>query len=315
MPGFLNSDGSELVGGKLPAGSGQSLNLDALGNLLVNIAAWAANQSVNLAQLNGSSLQMSQDDGATLNSLLELAPMGYNSGGPTLANGVPSQLTFDRLRTWLGKGLQASTVNATNAGDTSLTFSSAPKTILPGQSIKLIGGSNAEYVYVTDTFTPGPAVTSIPLKNAVVNAGQNLASWSVFNVAGPSIGAVPVDGILMVQETLLDVTTSNLYAKQGFRGVQDVNTGGRSSLAIAASTAGNTVVKNGPGRLARILVTTAGTNPLNVFDNASAPSGTQIALVPASAAAGTMIDCQTPALNGITVQGNASNPGVTIFLY
>jgi hypothetical protein len=64
-----------------------------------------------------------------------------------------------------------------------------------------------------------------------------------------------------------------------------------------------------------VLVTASGTNALTVYDNASSPSGTIIALVPPSAAVGTLIDCQAPAASGITVAGNSANPGVTIFYY
>ncbi len=35
MPGFMNTDGSELVGGQLPGGAGQAFVLDALGNLSI----------------------------------------------------------------------------------------------------------------------------------------------------------------------------------------------------------------------------------------------------------------------------------------
>jgi hypothetical protein len=318
MSGFTNNDGSALTGGKLPNGTGEAFNLDSNGNLLTapgTPGTGAGNMPTNIAQINGAAVQMSEDDGALLNSLIEYALMGYNSGGPVLASGVPTQLAFDRLRTWLGKGSQSNSITATSAGDTALTFAVAPKTLLPGQAIKLAGASSPEYVYVADGFTPGASVTSVPLKSPVVNAGQTSASWSVFNTAGPGSGSVPPEGILVLQETLFDVATGNLYAKQGFRGVQDVNAGGRTSTAIAAGTSANTVVKNSPGRLARILVTATGTNQLNVFDNASGASGTQIALIPANAAVGTLIDCQAPALNGITVQGNSANPGVTIFYY
>ena len=38
MPGYMNNDGSELVGGKLPTGTGQALPLDAQGSLVVSQA-------------------------------------------------------------------------------------------------------------------------------------------------------------------------------------------------------------------------------------------------------------------------------------
>jgi len=298
MTGFLNADGSALVGGKLPGGSGEALNLDALGNLLINSGGGG-----------------SASDGASAANIGEQSLAVYNSGGPVLANGVPSQLAFDRLRSWLGKGSQTGTLSATSVGDTSLTFSSAPKTIAPGQPIKLSGAALAEYVYVASSYVPSPGATSIPLASPVVNAGQTSAAWDVFSVAGPGAGSITPAGSIMAVNVILDVATGNLYAQQGYRGVTDVNVGGRASQAVAAGVSANTIVKGSPGRLARILVTVSGTSALNVFDNSSTASGTQIALVPASAPVGTLIDCQAPALNGITIQGNAANPGVTIFYY
>lgn len=298
MSGFIASDGSALVGGALPGGNGQALKLDAAGNLLVNSGGGG-----------------SGSDGAQAGAIGESVPGVYNSGGPVLANGTPGGLAFDRLRSWLGKGSQSNAISATSAGDTQLTFSAAPKTLLPGTAIKLQGGATPEYVYVASSYVASPAATVVPLVSPVVNAGQTSASWSVFNAAGPGAGSVPPDGIAIGVEVLFDVATGNLYAKQGFRGVQDVSVGGRASVAIAAGATSNTVVKGSPGRLARVLVTATGTGALTIYDNASSPGGTIIALVPASATAGTLIDCQAPAANGITVAGSSANPGVTIFYY
>ncbi|HEX7735230.1 MAG TPA: hypothetical protein VF458_10205 [Ktedonobacteraceae bacterium] len=298
MSGFVSGDGSALVGGKLPNGTGEAFNLDANGNLLVNAGGGG-----------------SMGDGALASSIGEESLAVYNSGGPVLASGVPSGLAFDRLRSWLGKGSQTGAIISTSAGDASLSFSAAPKTVLPGQPIKLSGAAQAEYVYVASSYAPSATATSIPLASPVVNNGQTSASWDIFSVAGPGAGSITPAGSIMAVNVILDVATGNLYAQQGYRGVTDVNAGGRASQAIAAGVAANTVVKASPGRLARILVTTSGANALNIFDNSSSPSGTQIALVSAAAAAGTLIDCQAPALNGITVQGNATNPAVTIFYY
>ena len=90
------------------------------------------------------------------------------------------------------------------------------------------------------------------------------------------------------------------------------STGGRSVTAVAASTATDTVIKASAGRLCRVLVTTTGTNPMQIFDNASAGSGTIIGALPASPAVGSVYDFNLPAANGITVKGSASNPAVTI---
>ena len=87
---------------------------------------------------------------------------------------------------------------------------------------------------------------------------------------------------------------------------------GISTTAIAASVATDTVIKASAGRLARVLVTATGTNPMQIFDNATVGSGKIIGALPASPAVGTVYLFGMPAANGITVKGNAANPGVTI---
>jgi poly(hydroxyalkanoate) depolymerase family esterase len=74
-----------------------------------------------------------------------------------------------------------------------------------------------------------------------------------------------------------------------------------------------TVVKASPGRLYRVLVTTAnGENAINIFDNASAATGTIIGVVAANASVGTIYDLQMPAANGITIAGTASAGTITV---
>lgn len=298
MTGYINGDGSGLVGGLLPSQVGQAFKLDGVGNLLVNPGGAG-----------------SVGDGAAGSNIGEMALAVYNSGGPVLANGVPSQLAFDRLRSWLGKGSQSGAITASLVGDTSLVFSVAPKTILPGQPLKLSGGAASEYVYVASSYVPSGSATTIPLASPVVNAGQSTAQWDVFSVSGPGSGSITPAGTIMAVNVILDVATGNLYAQQGFHGVTDVNVGGRVSTSIAAGLTANTIVRGSSGRLARVLVTATGTGQMNIFDNASSPTGTIIGLVPANAVVGTLLDCQAPAANGITVAGNSNNPGVTIFYY
>jgi hypothetical protein len=97
-----------------------------------------------------------------------------------------------------------------------------------------------------------------------------------------------------------------------YTGAGHVTSGGTTTIAVAAATASDTVIKNGVGRLCRVLVTATGTNPMQIFDNASAGSGTVIGCLPASPAVGSTYDFNLPAANGITVKGSATNPGVTI---
>jgi hypothetical protein len=95
-------------------------------------------------------------------------------------------------------------------------------------------------------------------------------------------------------------------------GAESVSDGGMQTAAIAAGTATDTTVKAGPGRLCRVLVTTTGTNAMQIFDNASGHSGTILGALPANPTVGQVYSFQMPAQSGITVKGDANNPGVTI---
>ena len=99
---------------------------------------------------------------------------------------------------------------------------------------------------------------------------------------------------------------------QSRQGAAMVSPGGTTTVSIAAGTATDTVVKATPGRLCKVLVTTTGTNPMAIWDNASGHTGTIIGAFAASPAVGTVVPFDMPAANGITVQGNAANPAVTI---
>jgi hypothetical protein len=90
-------------------------------------------------------------------------------------------------------------------------------------------------------------------------------------------------------------------------------TTGAASTAAVAANAGTVVVKSSPGRLSKVVVTTAAsTGVLTVYDNASAASGTVLAVVPASTTAGTVYALDLPAANGIVVSAPASCAGVTL---
>lgn len=95
-------------------------------------------------------------------------------------------------------------------------------------------------------------------------------------------------------------------------GVLLTSNGGNDYAVVAASTATNTVVRTGTGRLCKVLITTLGTAAVTFYDNASAASGNVIGYIPASAAAGTVYDFNLPHTSGIVASGNANNPGMTI---
>lgn len=82
---------------------------------------------------------------------------------------------------------------------------------------------------------------------------------------------------------------------------------------VAATTATDTVIKSaGGGVLGKITVTTTGANPMQIYDNATAGSGALIASLPASPTLGQIFAFDIPVVNGITIKGSATNPGVTV---
>jgi hypothetical protein len=85
--------------------------------------------------------------------------------------------------------------------------------------------------------------------------------------------------------------------------------------ASVPSSAGNVVISNTPGRLAKVLVTTAGTGAGNVlfYDNATTNTGTIIGIVAATiSVTGTPLTFDIPAANGIVCAQVASGPVFTV---
>lgn len=87
---------------------------------------------------------------------------------------------------------------------------------------------------------------------------------------------------------------------------------GTATLAIGAA-AGTVVVSSRPGRLIRVVVTTAGTTgAVTFFDNASAASGTVLGVVPGSAALGSVFELKMPTANGLVASAAAASAAVTV---
>lgn len=83
---------------------------------------------------------------------------------------------------------------------------------------------------------------------------------------------------------------------------------------VAAGVATDTVIYSSPCHMANILVTDAGGGAqVNIYDNGSAASGKIIAIIPAGASAGDIIASKGGCGSGITVKGNAANPGFTMW--
>jgi hypothetical protein len=96
---------------------------------------------------------------------------------------------------------------------------------------------------------------------------------------------------------------------------QRATTGGSLTASIPATPTGNVVIKGAPGRLCRVLVTTAGTGSGNVlfYDNATTNSGTVVGAIPATVSVtGTPYMLDMPCANGIVAVQVSSGPVLTV---
>lgn len=106
---------------------------------------------------------------------------------------------------------------------------------------------------------------------------------------------------------LIDQTVANPFVVDTL-GNHVVTSAGRINAAVSAA-ASAAALKTGLGRLASILVTTLGTAALTITDG---NGGTIIALVPASAAAGTEIKVDRRFSTSLYVNSGANTPAVTV---
>jgi hypothetical protein len=92
------------------------------------------------------------------------------------------------------------------------------------------------------------------------------------------------------------------------------NSGGQSTVSVP-SGAGNTVIKAGPGRLCRVVITTlgSGSGDVTFYDNATTNSGTVLfRFINTQALATYLPAIDMPAANGITVANVANGPVFTV---
>lgn len=117
--------------------------------------------------------------------------------------------------------------------------------------------------------------------------------------------------------------TSSAACAQGMdhfvNGPTFVTEGGGYTAMIAAASTSPTVLRIGPGRLARTLITAVGTTGnVTLYDNPSACSGAILAVVPGASNASTVgqlgyvADDEVRFLNGLTVCGSTGSPAITL---
>ena len=150
-----------------------------------------------------------------------------------------------------------------------------------------------------------PAAQVLPYRIAKINAAAAVAA--VVN----TFSAVLVADSASQNQSISDPVYPWRRQVIGVDGGSSSAIGGQQTVAVAA--AGSANVKASPGRLCRVLITTAGTAPITFYDNAAGNStGTIIGVTPAISPITTVYDFNLPAAVGISAVGGAGSPAVTI---
>ncbi|GCE21611.1 hypothetical protein [Dictyobacter kobayashii] len=184
MTSFMNADGSGLVGGLSPSGSGQALQVDGSGNLKTTPASSAS--------LDGGVGQAFTPEVVYL----------FN-------NGAPGSNSFDRKRELQGKGIIFNNITAGGGvGSTSLTLSSVAG-LIAGAPILLVGGGYTEVVYVASNYVPGS--NPVSLQSAIVYASHTGAFWDGYAPQGPLLNGLLATGIDPVASVIIDPNAGNYY--------------------------------------------------------------------------------------------------------
>jgi hypothetical protein len=99
---------------------------------------------------------------------------------------------------------------------------------------------------------------------------------------------------------------------KGTQGVNVVTPGGQNTFPAPSATLGaGATIKNAPGILCSVLVTTNLSAVITIFDGLTA-TGTVIGVVPATATIGQVFVFNMPANIGITFSGVANTGAVTV---
>lgn len=212
MGGYINADGSALVGGLASNGSGMALQVDGAGNLKTTVGTGVG------------------QDGSNGAGIVAETPYLFNNGGPGNNN-------FDRKRELQGKGIIFNTISGgASVGSQSLILAAAGG-LLPGTPLLLVGGGYTETVYVAANYVSGN--TTVPLQSGIVYAGHTGVFWDVYAPQGPQLGGLLATGIDPVANVIIDPNAGNYYIVRSAS--QDGCVGSNIPLASPALYNGSTL--------------------------------------------------------------------------
>lgn len=185
MSGFVNPDGSELVGGQQPSSVGKALQLDASGNLLVNVAvSGSAGSSVNVSQYAGVTPVLSAADGANGANTPLFTEGLFNGSTIDRAigyKGVQSTQDWMRYLTLKGQGFSVTTGVATSgatAGINALSLfnpTASGKTVLV-YILKSFSATAGQPQTSLTTADPALGTSLTPLNNMPGSATSSITS-------------------------------------------------------------------------------------------------------------------------------------------
>jgi hypothetical protein len=168
-------------------------------------------------------------------------------------------------------------------------------------------------MYVMTTYSVGDIGARTTTTNVQLGTPRHAPFFRVRMTAYTSGTATGIAEFHKQGPTGVQFRDTGVFIFSGNEFIGLTNNDGTQTVAIAAGTAGNTVIVSGAGMLASILVTTTGTNQMKFYDQDTTPTGTIIGIVPASAAVtGVPFTPRMPYTDGIIIAGHANNPAVTV---
>lgn len=220
MTGYLNNDGSALVGGQKPSGQGQALQVDTAGNLLVNVAAGGGGSGsvVNIADPTTPANKLAVDGSGKIG--LNNFPTSINIADPTTpankiavdasgrvglnnfpalqavnltqVNSVAHSLsnpvfTEDQIRAWIinGQSYSATTSKQTAAGAINAGFSlfnpAASGKVVLLYSLKFMIGNTSFNTLTLTTTDPAFGSSLTITNNRAGAAGSSVVSATFTN--------------------------------------------------------------------------------------------------------------------------------------
>jgi len=185
MTGFTNSDGSALVGGQKPSGQGQALQVDASGNLLVNVAVGGggSGSTVNIADATTPANKLAIDAAGKigLNNFPAEQAINLNQiNGTAFAVNNPLFIE-DQIRAWIvnGQSFSATTGKLTAAGAINAGFS----IFNPAASGKTVLIYSLKYVLGNNSFNTLNLTTTDPLFGSALTVTNNKAGTATSSIA------------------------------------------------------------------------------------------------------------------------------------